>query len=91
MTKADAPATFLGFVLGIAVGSVAALLLAPKPGEELRDDIAGAIGDGVDNVRSQAKGLKRRAEEYVDAAKDQVQTVLDEGSAAYKQAKKAGA
>jgi gas vesicle protein len=91
MTEDDAPATFLGFVLGVAVGAIAALLLAPKTGDELRDDIAGAVSDGVEHVRGQAKGLKRRAKKLVDVAKDQVQTALNEGETAYKQAKKAGA
>jgi gas vesicle protein len=91
MTKDDATVAFLGFVLGVGVGAVSALLLAPKAGEELRDDIAGAVSDGVEHIRGQAKGLKRRAEKLVDAAKDQVQTVLNEGEIAHKKAKKAGA
>jgi gas vesicle protein len=91
MTKDNAPAAFLGFVVGIGVGAIVALLLAPKAGEELRNDIAEAVGDGIDNAGDQFKGLKKRAEKIADVAKDQVQTVLDEGNAAYKQAKKAGA
>ena len=91
MTKDDATTAFLGFLLGVGVGAVAALLLAPKTGEELRDDIAGAVSDGFEHVHGQAKGLKRRAEKLVDATKDQVQTVLNEGETAHKKAKKAGA
>jgi gas vesicle protein len=91
MTKDDATVAFLGFVLGVGVGAVSALLLAPKAGEELRDNIAGAVSDGVEHFHGLAKGLRRRAEKLADAAKDQVQTVLNEGETAHIKAKKAGA
>jgi gas vesicle protein len=90
MTKDDAPAAFLGFVLGVTVGAVVALLLAPKAREELRADIAEAVGDGIDNVGDQVKRLSGQAEKLVNANKDQQQTVLDETNSAYKKAKKAG-
>jgi gas vesicle protein len=90
MTKDDAPAPFLGFVLGVTVGAVVALLLAPKAREELRADIAEAVGDGIDNAGDQVKRLSGRAEKLVNASKDQQQTVLDETNSAYKKAKKAG-
>jgi gas vesicle protein len=39
MTRGNAPRTIFTFILGIGVGALAALLFAPKAGEELRDDI----------------------------------------------------
>jgi gas vesicle protein len=58
MTKDDATATFLGFVLGVGVGAVSALLLAPKAGEELRDDIA---GDQVQTILTEGETAYKKA------------------------------
>jgi gas vesicle protein len=89
MTRNHIPETILTFVVGAGVGAVAALLLAPKSGEELRDDIAESVTDGVSQVRATGKDLKRRAQKVVDMARDQVQDAVDAGDSAYNHAKKA--
>ena len=89
--KDDKSGTILAFVVGIGIGAAAALLLAPKAGEELRDDISGAVGDRVDQLRDQGKDLTRRSKKFVETAKEQIQDTLDQGADAFKQAKKAGA
>ena len=66
-----------------------ALLLAPKSGEELRDDIVDEVNDSIDHVRKSGRDLKRRAQKAVDLAKDQVQDAIDAGDRAYSQAKSA--
>jgi gas vesicle protein len=81
--------TILTFVLGAGVGAVTALLLAPKAGEELRDDIADGVSDGVNRVRSAGKDLKRRAQKIAALAQDHVQDAVETGQEAYSQAKKA--
>src|SRR5450759_4203919 len=80
--------TILTFVLGAGVGAVTALLLAPKAGEKLRDDIADGVSDGVDRVRSTGKDLKRRTQTIVAQAQDHVQDAVEVGQEAYSQAKK---
>jgi gas vesicle protein len=89
MTRDNWPGTTLTFVLGVSVGAVAALLFAPKAGEELRGDIAEGVRDGINQVRSTGKDLKKRAHELVDLAEDQVQHAIEAGDNAYNQAKKA--
>ncbi len=49
-----------GLILGAAVGAVAALILAPESGDELRREIRGEIDDILSEGRSAAS--KRRAE-----------------------------
>jgi gas vesicle protein len=83
--------TILAFVVGIGIGAVAALLLAPKAGDELRDDISGAVGDRVDQLRDQGKDLTRRSKKFVETINEGLQNALDQGANAFKQAKKAGA
>jgi gas vesicle protein len=89
--KDDKTGTILAFVVGMGIGAVAALLLAPRAGDELRDDIAEAVGDRVDQLRDQGKDLRRRSKKFVETAKEQLQDALDQGADALKQAKKAGA
>ena len=89
MSKNNVPGTIFTFILGVSVGAVAALLLAPKAGEELRDDIATGVSDGVNQVRSTAKDLNRRAQKIVTLAQDHVQDAVEAGQEAYSQAKKA--
>jgi gas vesicle protein len=80
--------TILTFALGVGVGAAAALLFAPKAGEELRDDISESISGGVDQVRSKARDLKQKAQRFVDLAKDHVDQAIEAGDSAYNQAKR---
>ena len=65
-----------GFLIGAAIGAVAALLLAPKSGKETRDQLfgqgrlgsqvdrlKGAVGAGKDSALDQNEALKRKIEE----------------------------
>jgi gas vesicle protein len=89
MSRGNVPRTMFTFILGVSVGAVTALLLAPKAGEELRADIAAGVSDGVDQVRSAGKDLNRGARKIVALAQDHVQDAMEAGQAAYNQAKKA--
>lgn len=87
MRRDRIPTRILTFALGAVIGVVAALLLAPKAGEELRDDIAEGLSDGVNGVRKAGRDLKRRAQKIVDGARDKVQDAIDAGDRAYSDAK----
>ena len=88
MSRGNASGTIFTFILGLGIGAVTALLLAPKAGEELRADIAAGVSDGVNQVRSTAKDLNRRAQKIVALAQDHVQDAMEAGQKAYSQAKK---
>jgi gas vesicle protein len=89
MIRADAPGTIFTFILGVSVGALAALFLAPKAGKELRADIAAGVSDGVDQVRGTSKNLRRKAQKSVALAQDHVKNAMQAGQDAYSQAKKA--
>jgi gas vesicle protein len=63
-----------GFVIGALVGGVAgaltALLLAPKPGAELRKDIADKSIDVYDKTSDYVKTTEKKVEEAVARAID---------------------
>jgi gas vesicle protein len=89
MIEENAPKTILTFLLGAAAGAAAALLFAPKAGEELRDDIAEAVNDGVNLVSVKGKEIKSQAGRIVDCAQDQLQGAIAAGENAYSRAKNA--
>lgn len=51
------------FLIGAGIGAVTALLFAPKPGSELRADIADATKRGLDQARDTTRELNERANE----------------------------
>jgi gas vesicle protein len=89
MTRGYKVKTILSFVLGAGVGAVAALLLAPKSGEELRAEIAAEAGDEVNEIRRAGNNLKQKAQKSVEAAQDHLQDAIEAGEEAYARAKKA--
>lgn len=74
------------FVIGGAIGAVAALLLAPKSGHELRGDIADVTRKGVVRTRETAGHLGARAGDFYQAASSKAGEVADvaRGAAARK-------
>lgn len=56
------------FAIGATLGAVVALLLAPKSGRELREDLADATRKGVDRARETGAQLSTKAGEYYDSA-----------------------
>jgi gas vesicle protein len=88
MNRDNMSGTVFTFVVGVGVGAAAALLFAPKAGEDLREDIAGRVNDGVDHLRSTGKDLKRRGQKLVNMAKDEAADALDAATDAFNHAKR---
>jgi gas vesicle protein len=88
MTRFDGPTTAVTFLLGLGVGAVTALLLAPKAGNELREDLADGVNDRVSQARNSVKKIGKRAQAFVDQANDQIQDAVDAGEHAYNAAAK---
>jgi len=91
MAKDHKAGTILAFLVGIGIGAVATLLLAPQTGNELRDNITEAIDDSVDQLRDRTKDFTQRSQKVVETVKEQAQDAVERGTDAFKQAKKAGA
>jgi len=65
MAKDHKAGTILAFLVGIGIGAVATLLLAPQTGDELRDNITEAIDDSVDQLRDRTKDFTQRSQKVV--------------------------
>ena len=74
---------FVTFTLGVGVGAVAALLLAPKAGRDLRNEIADGATDGVNQARRTAKKIGKQAQKIVDETADQINDAVAAGGVAY--------
>ncbi|MBN2160226.1 MAG: YtxH domain-containing protein [Spirochaetes bacterium] len=62
--------TFVSFVLGAAVGAVCGLLLAPKPGKQLRDDLKEFTDKIADDARAEYEKASAKVREMGDKAKN---------------------
>lgn len=86
MRNDDMSGMVLTFIAGIGVGALAALLFAPKAGDDLRSDITDGINDGLKQIRSTGKDLRRRGQKLVNMAKDEAADAIDAASDAFNQA-----
>ena len=73
----------LALLLGFAVGAVAALLMAPTPGEETRRRIGGA----AKRARGDAEGKILVARKFVKKAAGDVRVAMGAGREAYQEAR----
>lgn len=77
-----------GVVLGTVVGGIVGLLLAPKPGRELQDDINEKSNQILGDVKSKTEDLKQQAQVKAEEVKvkaedkkEQAQAKVDEAKA----------
>ena len=78
------------FLLGLGLGAVAGLLLAPQPGEETRKLVAEKAEEGKDYVAGKSRRLRRRAQvlatkgrEFVNKGKERFSEALETGKQTY--------
>jgi gas vesicle protein len=68
--REKAALTFVFLLLGLGIGTALALLFAPRPGSEIRDELShateGALNQGRDAVNP---ALKRLEKEFADLRK----------------------
>jgi gas vesicle protein len=55
----------LTLLIGVGIGSLLALLFAPKEGEAIREDIGQEVDKRVGTIEKQVKGLRTRLEDYI--------------------------
>jgi len=64
-------------MIGGGIGAGIALLFTPKPGRELRRDIANLAGKGYDKTLATANEMKHRTVEFYGTAKETGSELLD--------------
>ncbi len=76
-TSTDRGSKLMYLIIGGGLGATIALLFAPKPGRELRQDIADTAVKGYDKTLAAASRTKEQAVEYYESAKEKGDEVLD--------------
>lgn len=76
--KKDTKSLLWGVLAGSVVGTVTALLFAPKPGKELRKDIAEGTTGAIDKVQEIAGQAGEKTSELYGKAKEAVVSVVSE-------------
>ena len=67
-----------GIGIGVLVGAVAGLLLAPKAGSETRDDLGKSVTDLSDKVSDLGRQVSQKVSEVVDRTRATVVQKLGE-------------
>ncbi len=81
------------FLVGLGLGATLGLLVAPKPGRQLRADLCEGAEEGRDYIVRTSGELRERAEsavgkgkQAVEEQRDQLQAALQAGVQAYRKA-----
>ena len=74
--NAEVPFVF-GLALGVIVGTAAALLLAPKSGEETRDDLKNVTADLKEKADSFVNVVSEKSKEIIDCAREKINKVTE--------------
>jgi len=92
--EATAGEKALYLLLGASIGAVAALLLAPRSGEETRKMLMSKAREGADTMTTRTEQVKEKTSEYLDRGKELVQhqreslnAAIDAGKKAYQEEK----
>lgn len=93
MSDRDGGSGFLWFLAGLGIGAAVGILYAPKSGDETRQRILEAAGEGRDSVRERARQAREQAgnwadkgREYLNQQKDQIRSAYEAGRQAYREA-----
>lgn len=68
-----------GIGIGVLVGACAGLLLAPKSGEETRDELTKTVSDLSDKIAELGRTVSQKVSGTVDRARAQMAQKLGEG------------
>ncbi len=68
------------FLIGGGIGVTLALLFAPKPGSEFREDISNAASNGLEKTRQTVNALKENANSLYDNAVDKAGNYVDKAN-----------
>ena len=88
---------FAYFLAGLGIGSVVGILFAPRAGEETRDILTNRYDEGRDYVTRRGREVREQADDYVERgkkavsrSKDNLQSAVDAGKQAYREASRGG-
>jgi gas vesicle protein len=79
---ASVSSVFLAFIAGAAAGAGLALILAPKAGDEVRQQIKELAEDALDRTKEYARTMQDKAKEVLEKGKEAISCCKESGSSA---------
>ena len=76
----------MGFLVGLGIGAVAGLLLAPQSSKESQDWIAERAKTGAENLKTARQRVKENVQKFSTEGRAQVAAAVDVGKEAYRDA-----
>jgi len=73
-----------GLGVGLGVGAVAGLMVAPQSGKETQELLAGKLRGGLDQVASAGKKVRAQVKDLTNRGKENVAEAIDTGKDAYR-------
>jgi gas vesicle protein len=73
--------------VGLGIGALLGIALAPQSGKETREWIATRYQDGMDSVQASVKQAREDVGEFIDRNQQQVTAAVDAGRQAFRKAK----
>jgi gas vesicle protein len=87
MSRDNYSTSVISFAVGLGIGAVVALLLAPKSGEDLRGQITDGASDSLDQATTAVRKVTRRAQRVINEAADRLNTAVEAGETAFNDSK----
>jgi gas vesicle protein len=87
MIRKNWPAITSAFGIGLGVGAILGLVLAPQSGEDTRALLREKAQEGIDETVSQGKRVARKAQKAADSAREFVNDAVEAGQGAYREAR----
>jgi gas vesicle protein len=65
------------FFVGVGVGAVVSLLLAPAAGEDLREKLASSAREGAENASQRSRETVETISDFVDRGREKINKVVN--------------
>jgi gas vesicle protein len=69
----------MAIILGAAAGVIVALLFAPRPGDEIRDELARGAGDILGSARQTTESVAKEAGKAVHQVRERIEDRVNHG------------
>jgi gas vesicle protein len=93
MSERDNSNNFMWFLAGLGFGALMGVLYAPRSGRETRDSLKNTAQEGREYLKTRSRDAKETMNEWVDRSKEvvgrskeQINTAIDAGRQAYREA-----
>ncbi len=93
MSDRDNSNNFMWFLAGLGFGALLGVLYAPRAGRETRDSLKNTAQEGREYLKTRSRDAKESMNEWVDRgkevvgrSKEQINSAIDAGRQAYREA-----